>query len=424
MHEPGFFDFSEHLDRLSLTGDPLEPLVRHVDFEAFRPVLAEALGYGDRPKGGRPPFDPVMMFKVLVLASMHNLSNERMEFLIRDRLSWLRFLGLAVNEPTPDQKTIWLFREKLTRAGAFKSLFAAFEEQLRSRGYRPAGGQIVDATLIAAPRQRMTREERKRAKTLPTSGRTSRPGHRRRTRTHAGRSSIQGPEGQETPVMMPDWSTSPCRTSATRTTSPSTGSGASSAGKAEPTRPGTTAMNWRMSWTGRTVAARSGPTPHIARRTTRCGWTPTASSPASTAGSRRADPCRNTSDAATPPVRPSAPMWSMSSAAGRGRWTSPSAASAGFGPQARSRWQTSPTTSVGPFTTSGDAPRPDSVRNLDGVRSGDQMGPRDALRPPVSTSDGIAVPTCDRASRIGTGCPHKVTPDPTLSCQDRVKKAC
>ena len=83
-----------------------------MDFEAFRTVLMEALGYGVRAKGGRPPYDPVTMFKVLVLASMHNLSDERMEFLIRDRLSWLRFLGFEIGEPTPDQKTI-LLREKL-----------------------------------------------------------------------------------------------------------------------------------------------------------------------------------------------------------------------------------------------------------------------------------------------------------------------
>jgi len=95
------------------------------------------------------------MFKVLVLALMHNPSDERMEFLIRDRL---------VNEPTPDRKTIRLFREKLTRAGAFRSLFAAFEEQIRSRGYRLTGGRIVDATPISAPRRRMTREEKECAK--------------------------------------------------------------------------------------------------------------------------------------------------------------------------------------------------------------------------------------------------------------------
>lgn len=164
MHAPGLFDLSDHLKRISATGDPLEALERHVDFEVFRPVLIGALGYGERPKGGRPPYDPVTMFKILVLASMHNLSDERMEFLIRDRFSWLRFLGFQIGEPTPDQKTIWLFREKLTQAGAFKALFTAFEDQLRERGYKPTGGQIVDATLVSAPRQRMTQEEKGRAK--------------------------------------------------------------------------------------------------------------------------------------------------------------------------------------------------------------------------------------------------------------------
>ena len=179
MHAPGLFDLSDHLARLSATGDPLEALERHVDFEAFRTVLMEALGYGVRAKGGRPPYDPVTMFKVLVLASMHNLSDEGMEFLIRDRLSWLRFLRFEIGEPTPDQKTIWLFREKLTQeqltqeqltqeqltqSGAFKSLFAAFEEQLCKRGYKPTGGQIVDATLVSAPRQRMRKEEKERTR--------------------------------------------------------------------------------------------------------------------------------------------------------------------------------------------------------------------------------------------------------------------
>ncbi len=142
----------------------MKPLDCHVNFEALRPVLVVALGYGERPKGGRPPYDAVVMFKVLVLALMHNLSDERMEFLIRDRFSWLRFLGFQIGEPTPDQKTIWLFREKLTQAGVFKALFAAFEAQLCARGYKPTGGQIVDATLVFAPRQRMTKEEKARAK--------------------------------------------------------------------------------------------------------------------------------------------------------------------------------------------------------------------------------------------------------------------
>lgn len=160
MTQISFFDLPDHLKRLSDAGDPLEALAGAVDFEAFRPVLDDALGYGDGAKGGRPPYDPVAMFKVLILAAQNNVSDERMEFLIRDRLSWLRFLGFGLGKPTPDENTIALFREKLTRAGAVQTLFDAFDRQLRASGYLPMGGQIVDATLVSAPRQRNTEDEK------------------------------------------------------------------------------------------------------------------------------------------------------------------------------------------------------------------------------------------------------------------------
>jgi IS5 family transposase len=160
MRQAGLFGLSAQLKRLSDGGDPLETLGRVVDFEAFRPALEAALAYGDGAKGGRPPYDPVAMFKVLILAAQHTVSDARMEFLIRDRLSWLRFLGFDLGAPTPDANTIRLFRERLTRAGAMDTLFATFDRRLRERGYLPMGGQIVDATLVAAPKQRNTREEK------------------------------------------------------------------------------------------------------------------------------------------------------------------------------------------------------------------------------------------------------------------------
>jgi transposase, IS5 family len=76
-----------------------------------------------------------------------------MEYLIRDRLSWLRFLGFDLGAPTPDANTIRLFREKLTEAGALDTLFADFDRQLKERGYLAMGGQIVDATVVPAPKQ-------------------------------------------------------------------------------------------------------------------------------------------------------------------------------------------------------------------------------------------------------------------------------
>lgn len=74
-----------------------------------------------------PPFDPVLMFKVLVIQAANTLSDERTESLINERLSFMRFLGLALSDRVPDARTIWLFREKLTRAGGHSCTPAAFE---------------------------------------------------------------------------------------------------------------------------------------------------------------------------------------------------------------------------------------------------------------------------------------------------------
>jgi transposase len=139
--QPGLFDVDERLKRLSDIGDQLEAFSRVVDFEMFRPELNAALRYGDGSKGGRPPFDAVMMFKILVIQAQNNLSDERAEFLINDRLSFMRFLGLGLTDKVPDAKTIWAFRERLTQAGAVEALFARFDGGIREAGYIPMSGQ-------------------------------------------------------------------------------------------------------------------------------------------------------------------------------------------------------------------------------------------------------------------------------------------
>ena len=160
----GFFDVDERLKRLSDLGDRLESFQAAVDFEIFRADLMSALAYSDGAQGGRPPFDPVMMFKILVIQALDNLSDERAEFLINDRMSFMRFLGLSLSDRVPDARTIWLFREKLTKAGAIQPLFDRFDTALRASGYIAMSGQIVDASLIAVPRQRNTREEKQAIK--------------------------------------------------------------------------------------------------------------------------------------------------------------------------------------------------------------------------------------------------------------------
>jgi transposase, IS5 family len=158
--QPGLFDLDRRYAALSAAGDPLERLALVIDFELFRDELEAALARSDRAKGGRPPYDAVLMFKVLLLQALYTLSDDQTEYQIRDRFSFIRFLELALHDPVPDAKTIWLFREQLTKAGAIERLFARFDAVLRAAGYLAMGGQIVDATVVEARRPRLTADEK------------------------------------------------------------------------------------------------------------------------------------------------------------------------------------------------------------------------------------------------------------------------
>ena len=167
--QPGFFDVEDRLRELSAKGDDLERIAGLVDFEQFRPDLQRAVRRGNGSKGGRPAFDHVLMFKILLLQAMHGLSDERTESLIKDRLSFMRFLGLGLANAVPDANTIWTYREALKRADAVQALFARFDAALKGAGWLAMGGQIVDATIVAAPKQRNTEAEKAaiRAGTIP-----------------------------------------------------------------------------------------------------------------------------------------------------------------------------------------------------------------------------------------------------------------
>lgn len=155
----GLFDVEFRLQELDKGGDPLLKLNRTIDWEIFRPALETLRDKERKSNAGRPPFDAVMMFKILVLQSLYNLGDDATEYQIRDRLSFTRFLGLSLGDRVPDAKTIWLFREQLTEAQLIGTLFARFDEHLNANGFAARKGQIIDASIVAAPRQRNTREE-------------------------------------------------------------------------------------------------------------------------------------------------------------------------------------------------------------------------------------------------------------------------
>ncbi|WP_420337081.1 transposase [Roseibium sp.] len=135
---------------MSKAADPLEILDHTVDFEYFRDWLVEGLGYVYGSKGDRTPFDPFSMFKVLILHAQHNLSDAKMEFMIRDRLSWMRFLGFDLGGAMPDENTVRHFRNCMTETCTLKRVMKVFDWQLKKYGYIPMSGQIVEAKLVPA----------------------------------------------------------------------------------------------------------------------------------------------------------------------------------------------------------------------------------------------------------------------------------
>ncbi len=164
MMQTGLLDWQIRFRQLDKAGDPLAKLQNLVDWRLFRTDLEPLREKERKSSAGRKPFDVVLMFKVLILQSLYNLSDDQAEFQIRDRLSFMRFLGLSLGDAVPDAKTIWLFREQLTEAGLTETVFQRFDTFLDENGFSARKGQIVDASIVPVPRQRNSREENRQIK--------------------------------------------------------------------------------------------------------------------------------------------------------------------------------------------------------------------------------------------------------------------
>jgi transposase len=160
----GLFDIQFRLDKIDSNGDPLVRLKQIVPWEDFRTPLKHLREKPRKSAAGAKGYDHVMMFKILVLQSLYNLSDDATEAQILDRLSFMRFLGLSIGDKVPDAKTVWLFREQLAQAGLERTLFEQFDAYLRDNGFAAKKGQIVDASIVQVPKQRNTREENQKIK--------------------------------------------------------------------------------------------------------------------------------------------------------------------------------------------------------------------------------------------------------------------
>ncbi|MHA6327083.1 IS5 family transposase [Roseivivax sp. CAU 1753] len=155
MAQMGFFDRSARFASLDSMKEPLFEIEAVVPWEEFRPTLERIW---------RKPMDALLMFKTLVLSALYNLSDDQIEYQVRDRLSCMLFLGLGLEDRVPDAKTVWLYREALAQAGMVETLFKQFDGYLARQGYIARGGQILDASIFPVPRNHNRREENKAVK--------------------------------------------------------------------------------------------------------------------------------------------------------------------------------------------------------------------------------------------------------------------
>lgn len=154
------FADEHHRKKIDTLGDPLTEIESYIDFAALAAEVDRVAPRPVSPQGGRPPYPTETMVRILVLKRLYNLSDEQMEYQLLDRMSYKRFCGLASATNIPDRTTVWTFENRIGEAGA-KVLFDGVSTQLLKRGFIARGGQIIDATLVPAPKQRNSRDENK-----------------------------------------------------------------------------------------------------------------------------------------------------------------------------------------------------------------------------------------------------------------------
>jgi len=161
---PGLFDEELRLRKLSSKGDPLERLNKTIRWEEFRPIIEDGLKKDQKAPGGRPPYDVILKFKMLILQRYYNISDEQLEYQVNDRLTFMRFLGLDIASDVPDCNTIWTFREQLKDNGIVDKLFDKFLSMLEHEGFIANKGSIIDASFVEVPKQRNKKDDNDKIK--------------------------------------------------------------------------------------------------------------------------------------------------------------------------------------------------------------------------------------------------------------------
>ena len=152
------------LAKLKKLGDQLIAMKEKIQWELFREIIEKAIRKPNYDKGGRPPWDVILMFKIVMLQQWYNLADENTEYQINDRLSFQRFLDLPCWEKVPDKNTIWDFKQALADTGIDRKLFDLFNKHLEEKGVITRKGSIIDATFVTTEKRHTSQKDDKSIK--------------------------------------------------------------------------------------------------------------------------------------------------------------------------------------------------------------------------------------------------------------------
>jgi len=158
MGQLHLFGAKTQLEILTKLGDPLTKANQLIDWEIFRKPIEDAIRK-DLTKGGRPPYDVILMYKTVMLQQWYGLADMQVKYQINDRLSFMRFLDLEIGDKVPDGNTIWDFKEALKTNNLDKTLFDTFNKLLEEKGIITHKGSIVDATFVTVPKRHTTKND-------------------------------------------------------------------------------------------------------------------------------------------------------------------------------------------------------------------------------------------------------------------------
>ena len=170
MGQRGFWDEQQRVAKLQEKKPVLTRLAESIPWESFRLLLDKGYSQERKSNAGRKRIDPLILFKMLVLQQLFNLSDEELEFQVNDRRSFEEFVGLGVMNDIPDATTVAFFRERLRKAGVIEELFEMFEGYLRDQGLEARGGQIIDATLVPVPKTTQYQRRKQRYQVWSPTG--------------------------------------------------------------------------------------------------------------------------------------------------------------------------------------------------------------------------------------------------------------